>query len=220
MVPVIIIAAVIVVIAGGSVVIFSTKRQTVKGSSLGVIGGAKVGKTSFLYRLGLSKVDGGDGQGDRTQGEDYITPAIIKTSKGNISILPGKDYGGSPDFQKQCTAKICDECDIVVYIFNGDDYLKPSLYKTDVNDILKVIYQRFEAKNKGFNNAVIIASKADLYEKRTGNSRKKMLNEIIKRVPKDRCNLLTENFYAINCACKEEVINVAESLFEKGLFNK
>lgn len=207
----------LVILAGGTIIkIASTKKKIVHGNSMGVLGEIKSGKTSFLYRLGLVTRDGGDKEGDRTTTpEPYITPAIIKTKKGDIKILPGNDIGGTDRFQKKYTADYCDQLDIVFYIFNGVKYIEESEYRKHVNSIMLVIYERFKKAGKDYGNAVIIASRADKFE-----NREEMLTRIQSKVSGEKKKILEENFYCINCRSKEEVLKVAEQLFDKGVFNK
>ena len=212
-----ILVAIAVLAAGGTIVIVSSKRSKVEGTSMVVLGESFSGKTSFLYRLGLVKKDGGSDIGDRTAMEDYIEPAVIK-GKNEIKIKPGFDFGGTQNLQRK-GIRTSDDCDIVIYFFDGYRFFKEEYYRDKIQRMLEYLYDKFSKNGRPLKNAVIIASNADTYENKTKKDRKELFEIIKQNFTGPEQALLEENFYIINATEKAEVLNVADSLFEKGVFN-
>ncbi len=210
---------IVIAILASTVVIVSSKRSKVEGTSMVVLGESFSGKTSFLYRLGLVKKDGSDSKelGKRSTDEDYIEPAVIKCKK-EIKIKPSKDFGGTKKYQR-AGIKASEDCDIVIYFFDGYRFSKDETYRDTIQRMLEYLYNKFIGSNRPLKNVVIIASNADTYEKEAKKERKDLFEVIKQTITGPEQAILEENFYIINATEKAEVLNVADSLFEKGLFN-
>ncbi len=182
-----------------------SKTKKTNGVSLGVIGMTASGKSTFLSKLGLVEYT------EATAVDDYPSKTIAVGGR-KITINAGQDIGGGEVWIKNYYADWMLFKDIIVFVFDGNEYLTDANYRRQTNSRLHHIYTNYKKRPGAgeFENVVLIASHSDLYK--DGN--KKMYNKILESVQgKKYSKLFNINFFAANLTNDKEIDEIKKKIF-------
>lgn len=172
-----------------------TRLVKTKGTTLGVLGTMKAGKTTFLNRIGVIDTDE-----DGTHLEKY-DETIIKIGEREIKIAAGCDIGGSHDNMSRFGEEWIENKDIIVFIFNAEEYLNKDEKKREVRAYLDFIFRHAKKAKKDKENIVILASRRDAFDDKD-NPRDRILKDL---AGKDYVSLLETNFMVADLREKKNV---------------
>lgn len=173
----------------------STRLVKTKGTTLGVFGTFGAGKTTFLNCIGvIDKV---------VLGTSVVSydETIIKIGEREIKIAAGDDIGGTQDYMKQYGEEWIEKKDIIVFIFNAEEYLNEDEKKREVRAYLDFIFRHAKKIKKNEENIVILASRRDAFDDKD-NPRDRILNDL---AGKDYVSLLKTNFMVADLREKKNV---------------
>ena len=126
--------------------IIATKCHTAfKGKSIAILGPQGCGKTSFLRILQAKPYD--EKKDNGTSIEDYDS---FKTKIGDkeYTIKSGKDIGGGTDFIRLYYKSMINDTDIVVFMFDINEYFNDTEYQEDVIARMDFVWCKLQAKYK------------------------------------------------------------------------
>ena len=173
----------------------STRLVKTKGTTLGVLGTKEAGKTTLLNHLGVV-----DAVKFSTSLE-YYDETIIKIGEREIKIAAGCDIGGTSYYMGRFGEEWIEKKDIIVFIFNAEEYLNKDEKKREVRAYLDFIFRHAKKTKKDGKNIVILASRRDAFDDKD-NPRDRILNDL---AGKDYVSLLETNFMVADLREKKNV---------------
>ena len=192
-----------IVVAAGLLVAVAPKKTV--GKTLGVLGMRGSGKTRFLSNLGLIEFQEG------TLRKEYLEHTL-QFGDRKIKIKRGEDIGGDRDIRGYYTEWVNNK-DITIFIFDGALYLNDPEYRSQTRARLHYIHNIAKKKfgeDSDFENIVLIASHSDQFDGKKEEMCEKICNDVKDR--KYRA-LMKCNFFAANLVDKNEVMEIARSIF-------
>ena len=172
-----------------------TRLFKTKGTTLGVLGTLGAGKTTFLNCIGVvDTVEYG------TSLEHY-RETTIKFGEREIKIAAGCDIGGTSDYMGRFGEEWIEKKDIIVFIFNAEEYLNKDEKKREVRAYLDFIFRHAKKTKKDGKNIVILASRRDAFDDKD-NPRDRILKDL---AGKDYVSLLETNFMVADLREKKNV---------------
>lgn len=189
----------------GAAVIHGKTKKT-EGVKLGVIGMHSAGKTTFLLKLGVvNEVKLG------TARESY-NAKWIQFGGREIYIANGEDIGGSELWAKNYYQNWIESKDIIVFIYNGVEYLSNREYQRETRSRLSFIYDNYKKRKDvdGYKNVAIIASHSDLYKDGPGELHKRLLEDVQSR---EYSKLFECNFFVAKLNDNNSVKKIANKIF-------
>ena len=180
-----------------------TRLVKTKGTTLGVLGTMGAGKTTFLKHIGIFDV-----VKDGTQKENY-DETTIKIGERVIKIAAGCDIGGTHDNMARFGEEWIEKKDIIVFIFNAEEYLNKDEKKREVRAYLDFIFRHAKKAKKDEENIVILASHRDAFDDKD-NPRDRILKDL---AGKDYVSLLETNFIVIDLREKKNVEPLLNRIF-------
>lgn len=126
---------------------------------------------------------------------------IIKIGEREIKIAAGDDIGGTQAYMKQYGEEWIEKKDIIVFIFNAEEYLNEDEKKREVRAYLDFIFRHAKKTKKNEENIVILASRRDAFDDKD-NPRDRILNDL---AGKDYVSLLKTNFMVADLREKKNV---------------
>lgn len=180
-----------------------TRLLKTKGTTLGVFGTPKAGKTTFLNCIGVfDTVEYG------TTLEHY-PETTIKIGERYIKIAAGCDIGGTHHNMSRFGEEWIEKKDIIVFIFNAEEYLNEDEKKREVRAYLDFIFRHAKKTKKNGKNIVILASRRDAFDDKD-NPRDRILEDL---AGKDYVSLLETNFIVIDLREKKNVEPLLNKIF-------
>lgn len=181
----------------------STRLVKTKGKTLGVFGTFGAGKTTFLNCIGVI-----DTFRKGTSLESY-DETIIKIGEREIKIAAGCDIGGTHHYMRRFGEEWIEKKDIIVFIFNAEEYLNEDEKKREVRAYLDFIFRHAKKAKKDEENIVILASHGDAFDNKD-NPRDRILKDL---AGKDYVNLLETNFMVADLREKKDVEPLLNIIF-------
>lgn len=188
----------------GAVIYGKTKKTD--GYKLGVIGMSFAGKTTFLLQLGVI-----DEFKLGTAHQEYNDKEIL-IGERIIHIDSGEDIGGSELWAKNYYQDWIENKDIIVFIYNGAEYLSNREYQRKTRTRLDFIYNNYKKRSNvdGYKNVVIIASHSDLYKGGNEELHKRLLEDVQNR---EYSKLFDCNFFVAKLNDNKSVKTIANKIF-------
>jgi uncharacterized membrane protein YkvA (DUF1232 family) len=120
----------------GSVGEYFNKLIFGKNMKMVVLGKAQAGNTSFYTFL----KDGHPGNPDQTPVEDPIEEFDVKDSENHtMTISSVIDISGQPDYVAKYYKKLVEENDVILFLFDANQFMNNEEYMIDVVDLIAMI---------------------------------------------------------------------------------
>ena len=195
--------------------IIATKCHTAfKGKSIAILGPQGCGKTSFLRFLQAKPYD--EKKDNGTGVEDYDS---FKTKIGGgkeYIIKSGKDIGGGRDFIPFYYERMINDTDIVVFMFDINEYFNNTEYQEDVIDRMDFVWRKLQHKYKDDDIKSKYAVIGTHYDLLPEEESKKALEKLCGSVSReDFTKMLNNNTFLVNLIDhRKDVSECLKNLFK------
>ena len=192
---------------------FITKYSPVK-KSMAILGPQGCGKTSFLRILQDKPYD--EKKDNGTSIADYDS---FKTKIGDKEyiIKSGKDIGGGTDFIRLYYERMINDTDIVVFMFDINEYFNDTEYQKDVIARMDFVWRKLQHKYKDDDIKSKYAVIGTHYDLLPEKGRKKALEKLCGSISsrEEVTEMLNNNTFLVNLINhSEDISKCLKNLFK------